>query len=718
MAKLHFRSYTTNQMVLFPQRIDENIAENDPVRIVSSIVDHLDMSSVNKLYNGMGRCPYHPRMMLKVIIYAYMNNIYSCRRIEQLLLRDIHFIWLAGYEKPDFITINRFRNRLKDEINNIFTQLVLVLAEKGFVSLDVEYVDGTKIESKANKYTFVWRKTVECNRARLIDKVKALLAQVDDCIAQDNTKTDETVEFTPSQLAEISAELNASLSDPQVEMDKEEKKKRRKLAKELKERSEKLAEYNQHLETLGDRNSYSKTDKDATFMHMKEDAINDGLTKPGYNLQIATENQFITNFALFPNPTDTLTYIPFMESFRERYGHFASTEVADSGYGSEENYEFMELNGTAAYVKYNRFHIEHRPQYVPDPFRSENFYYNKKEDYCVCPMGQHMTRTGTSHKTSASGYVSNRATYTAQNCEGCPLRCLCFDASGDRRVIDWNHKQEAYRQKASELLTSEEGLRHRGKRCIEPEAVFGQIKYNMAYRRFRHIGVDKVKMDFAFFAIAFNIKKMVAKMTKGGLFSYLRAYLTNITPYKLFIRLFFVEKQKLVVHPHKNVQRVFFIYIGSFDTPSVLCLFILDYRTLLNFLEVGILDVVVSILTALLACLLTCTRLRASLLRTSLLIHLLRGSLHDGVEVVDGRVDSGYITTLVGVLQLAESLLDSRFLIGRDLVAVVLEEVLGSEDHRVSLVELVDALTLLLIVLGVLLSLSLHALDLIIAQTA
>lgn len=155
MAKLHFRSYTTNQTVLFPQRIDENIAENDPVRIVSSIVDHLDMSSVNKLYSGMGRCPYHPRMMLKVIIYAYMNNIYSCRRIEQLLLRDIHFIWLAGYEKPDFITINRFRNRLKDEINNIFTQLVLVLAEKGFVSLDVEYVDGTKIESKANKYTFV-----------------------------------------------------------------------------------------------------------------------------------------------------------------------------------------------------------------------------------------------------------------------------------------------------------------------------------------------------------------------------------------------------------------------------------------------------------------------------------------------------------------------------------------------------------------------------------
>ena len=246
-------------------------------------------------------------------------------------------------------------------------------------------------------------------------------------------------------------------------------------------------------------------------MRMKEDAMNNGQTKPGYNLQIATENQFITNFALFPNPTDTLTYIPFMESFRRRYGKFPSTEVADSGYGSEENYQFMESNGAAAYVKYNRFHIEHRPRYTPDPFRSENFYYNKEHDYCVCPMGQHMTRTGSSSKKSASGYVSQRATYTAQNCRGCPLRCRCFKAEGDKRVIERNHRLEAYKQKASELLISEEGIKFRGRRSIEPEAVFGQMKYNMAYRRFRHFGKDKVNMDFAFFALAFNLKKMIAK---------------------------------------------------------------------------------------------------------------------------------------------------------------------------------------------------------------
>ena len=510
MAKVHYRFYSNKQIVLFPQRIDEDIAENDPVRIVSDIVDRLDISNFHKLYNYIGRCPYHPRMMLKVIIYAYMNNIYSCRRIEKLLLRDIHFIWLAGYEKPDFITINRFRNRVKNEINNIFTQLVLILAERGYVSLDVEYVDGTKIESKANKYTFVWRKTVERNRAKLLEKIKVLLSQVDDCIAQDNAKTDEPIEFTPAQLSEISAELNASLSDARKEKT-EEAKKKRKIAKELDAHREKLEEYDKHLETLGERNSYSKTDNDATFMRMKEDAMNNGQTKPGYNLQIATENQFITNFALFPNPTDTLTYIPLMRLYYKRYGKFPSTEVADSGYGSEENYQFIDNNGAAAYVKYNRFHLEHRLRYAPDPFRSENFYYNKEDDYCVCPMGQHMTRTGSSGKKSASGFFSERATYTAQNCKGCPLRCRCFKAEGDRRVIERNHNLEAHKKKASELLTSEEGIKLRGRRSIEPEAVFGQMKYDMAYRRFRHFGKDKVNMDFAFFAIAFNLKKMIAK---------------------------------------------------------------------------------------------------------------------------------------------------------------------------------------------------------------
>jgi transposase len=509
-------------MVLFPQRIDEDIAEDDPVRVVDAIVENLNLEDFKKLYRERGRSPYNPKMLLKVVIYAYMNNIYSCRKIEKRLLRDIHFIWLAGYNKPDFITINRFRNRVKNEINNIFTQLVLVLADKGFVSLDVEYIDGTKIESKANKYTFVWRKTVEKNRAKLMEKISVLLSQIDDAIAQDNVSEKEKVEFSPGQLTDIIDELKQSLKQLPTPKEKEQKRQlreRKKQIKELETQRDKLSEYDGRLEQIGNRNSMSKTDPDATFMRMKEDAMNNGQTKPGYNLQISAENQFITDFALFPNPTDTLTLIPFFNSFLSRYHHLPSTAVADSGYGSEENYRFMNEAGMDAYVKYNRFHIEQRPRYTPNPFHHDNFHYNADEDYYVCPMGQHMDRIGTSHSKTASGYRSENARYRAQNCKGCPLRCLCYKATADRRIIEVNHRLNEYKQKARELLTSEDGIKHRGRRCIEPEAVFGQMKSNMAYRRFRHFGKDKVTMDFAFFAIAFNIKKMcsiMAKQAKNG----------------------------------------------------------------------------------------------------------------------------------------------------------------------------------------------------------
>ena len=519
MQNYHFRPYSPNQTILFPQRIDKDIAENDPVRLISSIVEHLDLSSFRKLYKERGRSPYDPKMLLKVVIYAYMNNIYSCRKIEKCLKRDVHFIWLSGYEQPDFITINRFRNRVKSEINNVFTQLVLLLSAKGFVSLDVEYIDGTKIESKANKYTFVWRKTVEKNRAKLMEKIGVLLSQVDDAIAQDKAAADESVNFTPEVLTEIADELRHSLSELPDPKNKEAMKavgEKKKQVRQIEQMRDKLCEYDTHLDTMGERNSYSKTDPDATFMRMKEDAMNNGQTKPGYNLQIATEHQFITDFGFFHNPTDTLTMIPFLTSFSDRYGRFAKETCADSGYGSEENYSFMEINDIEAYVKYNLFHKEQKRSFKQDIFRIENLYYNADEDYFVCPMGQHMECIGVRYGKTESGYMTQSTVYRATNCEGCPLRWGCFKRKQGNREIEVNHQLMEYKRKARERLTSERGLEHRSNRPIEPEAVFGQMKYNMQYKRFRHFGKDKITMDFAFFAIAFNIKKLAAKLRKTG----------------------------------------------------------------------------------------------------------------------------------------------------------------------------------------------------------
>lgn len=543
-TKIHFRPYNTKQILLFPDRLDKDIAENDAVRVIDAVIDELRLDNFKKLYKETGRCPYHPKMMLKAIIYGYMNNLYSCRKIEEALKRDIHFIWLAGYEQPDHNTINRFRNRVKEEINQVFTQLVVLLAERGFITLDVEYIDGTKIESKANKYTFVWRKTTEKNREKLVDKIKVLLEQIDESIAQENVEVSNVQSFTPAELRSIAKELNRTLETESASQTKEQKakyKEHKKQVKQLKEHADKLAEYDDKLAKLSERNSYSKTDEDATFMHMKEDAMNNGQTKPGYNLQISAENQFITDFALYPNPTDTLTMIPFLNSFMERYHHFPSIAVADAGYGSEENYRFMEEAGIEAYVKYNRFHIEHRPRYTPNPFHSDNFYYNEDEDYYVCPMGQHMERIGTSHCKTGSGYRSENARYQAQRCEGCPLRCLCYKSKENRRIIEISHRLKHYKHKASERLTSEEGIKHRGRRCIEPEAVFGQMKQNMQYKRFRHFRKDKVTMDFAFFAIAFNIKKMCSKITKALKNGDFPPFLT---PTSSFIRFLASENRK------------------------------------------------------------------------------------------------------------------------------------------------------------------------------
>ena len=351
-----------------------------------------------------------------------------------------------------------------------------------------------------------------------MNKIRILLEQVDEAIVQENSVKDTSVELTPSMLSNIVDELKEVLEHQPATQDKEQKKtlrEKKKQVRALEGYRDKLMEYDNHLEVVGERNSYSKTDPGATFMRMKEDAMKNGQPKPEYNLQTGTENQFIIDFRLFPNPTDTLTLIPFFDSFRHRYNRLPGIGVADSGYGSEENYRFMQENGIEAFVKYNYFHKKQRSRYTLNQFHAESLHYNAGEDYYVCPMGQHMNRIGTRRDKTVSRYATESARYKAQRCEVCPLHGSCFKARGNR-IIEVNHRLNKYKRQARERLLSEKGVRHRGRRCIEPEAVFGQMKYNMAYRRFRHVGEDKVTMDFAFFAIAFNIKKMCAKLRKAG----------------------------------------------------------------------------------------------------------------------------------------------------------------------------------------------------------
>ena len=238
--------------------------------------------------------------------------------------------------------------------------------------------------------------------------------------------------------------------------------------------------------------------------------MNNGQTKPGYNVQIATENQFITNYDLYWRPTDQGTLIPFLNSFKDRYGRQSSTVCADSGYGSEMNYEYMLSNQIDPYVKYNMFHAEDKRKRKNNPFLVENMFYNEEQNFYVCPRGQHLDFVREVRETSDLGYESTKSVYRAKDCSHCPLRGMCYKGKADRRTIEVNHRNNVLRAMAKELLTSEEGLKHRSKRPIEPEAVFGQIKYDNSFKRFHYRGRRLVKAEFATIAVAHNIRKMIS----------------------------------------------------------------------------------------------------------------------------------------------------------------------------------------------------------------
>lgn len=519
MAKLAIKSDNRKQDLLLPPSLDELVPENHMVRVVDAVIDRLDISDILSTYRGGGNSAFNPKMMLKVLVFAYLSNVYSSRRIEELLKRDIYFMWLSGMKRPDFRTINYYRGkRLREGFDSVFTQVVQLLHDEGFVSLKVQYIDGTKIESVANKYTFVWRGSVEKHDLKLKAKTEALLNQIEQNHAIENEENPVSGELTADEVAKRVGRIKARVDARKLSKDE------RKAIREVeKDAVPRMKRYREQLATMGTRNSYSKTDPDATFMRMKEDAMLNGQLKPGYNVQMSTENQFITNFGIYQRPADTLTMISYLESFRSRYGVQSSEIVADSGYGSEENYEYMFSNGMVPYVKYNMFHLEQRRKYRNDPFRVSNMFYNQQEDFYVCPMGQRLRFIRQEKRHTASGYQQTVSIYRATRCDGCPLRGQCHKSKGNRQ-IEVNHTLDDYKARARELLTGEQGLKHRSSRPVEPEAVFGQIKECGRFRRLRLKGLAGAKIEFGLKALAHNLRKLAQAWAKT---SFCRLFLSK-----------------------------------------------------------------------------------------------------------------------------------------------------------------------------------------------
>ena len=205
--------------MLFPPNVDDMVPEGHPVRIVDSIIDKVDIQSILDTYRGGGSSGYHPRMLLKVLIYAYLKNIYSSRQMEEALKENIHFMWLSGMSKPDHNTINRFRGkRLDGNLKEIFGSVVQMLANEGYLNIKEVYIDGTKIEANANRYTFVWGKAIATQKQKIKQQLEQIWAHVQSVYEseKDLPPSPDFEEISAEKVEKAIAQINEALKNKEA----------------------------------------------------------------------------------------------------------------------------------------------------------------------------------------------------------------------------------------------------------------------------------------------------------------------------------------------------------------------------------------------------------------------------------------------------------------------------------------------------------------------
>ena len=533
-SKVVFKPYHQHQISLLPPSLEELIPENHLVRMVNSSIEKMDINPIINEYKGGGTSSYHPKMLLKVIVYAYTQRLYSSRRIAKALRENINYMWLSGNNRPDFRTINRFRSsRLKDTIDEVFSSLIIFLIEEGYVKLENYFYDGTRMEANANKYSFVWSRATKKFKTRLETQIKELIRHIDLVNEEENKQygekdleemgeeseiNEERIEAKITELNERLKEISpGKKKDAEFKADKEITNKDDTKLKErqLREINNKLQndylprykKYKNYEETLGNRNSFSKTDKDATFMRMKEDHMSSGQLKAGYNLQIGTEGQYILGYSLHQKSTDTEFLRPHIEKLKRLLKRSPKRIIADAGYGSLENYEYLNKEKIESYVKYNQFYREQKRSHKKNKYRLENFKYDIKEDKFSCPEGEILEYKFSRSRKTDNGYDYETKIYESNNCNKCPQKQQCCQGKYNRRIED-NYKLNKYRTKEKEKLLSPFGLELRKQRATDVETVFGQIKGNMGFKRFMLRGIKKVNIETGLISLAHNIKKL------------------------------------------------------------------------------------------------------------------------------------------------------------------------------------------------------------------
>ncbi len=497
-----------NQVVL-PLDLGICIPEGDFVFKVAEICESLDYTELFNTYVRSWR-KVNPITMFELLIFGYMNQKFSSREIESACKTDIRFMWLLqGEPAPSDTAIINFQSlHLSGVIENLFYQFVEKLYEMGEIKFSNLFVDGTKIEAYANKYSFVWKGVIEKNFAKLNEKISNILSVL---VERYGFSESVSIEECYSSLCRQAQWLNLVF---EVGKGKHKTQLQRDI-ETLKEYIDKREEYLNALGKFGNRKSFSKTDNDATFMHMKEDYMRNGQLKPGYNIQIGVESEYIVGVGAFSNRTDVQTLIPFLNRIKSHTNRLFERIIADAGYESSENYLYLEENGQECFIKPQNYEISKTRSYKANCFTAESMPYNEKRDEYTCPYGRKLKLQNERIKTTENGYEITTKYYCNEKCGRCPHRAKCNKSKKPYKTLQVNDVISKHRPIALKNITSDEGTLLRMNRSIQVEGVFGLLKENYGFRRFITRGKRNIEMQFFLLAFAMNIEKLCNRAKKG-----------------------------------------------------------------------------------------------------------------------------------------------------------------------------------------------------------
>ena len=519
-----YTTFNRNYQIKLPLNIEPSVPASDPVRLLSAFVEGMDLSDLYKTYDRIRKNQATPRQMLKIVLYAAMNRLYSSRDIESACRRDINFMYLLeGTPAPDHATIARFISLHFSECSKeILAGMSEALYAMGELSGKSIFIDGTKIESVANKYTFVWKKAVTKSQAKLLEKIERFTAECEDLYGIRIVYNDKIDIGTLKRLRKELMKIGDEEGIVFVKGAGHRKSQLQKTVEELDEYMRRLSDYKEKLETLGTRNSYSKTDPDATFMRMKEDAMRNGQLKPAYNIQHGVDSEYITWVDISAHPTDTRTLIPLLKDM-EKHLSFKYTEiVADAGYESEENYAFLEGNGQLSFIKPTNYEISKTRRYRKDISRAENMAYDKERDLYICHAGKELPVLYERNPKNESGYRRRITIYGCRDCGGCPYKSDCIHGNNcntpmeeRNKTIQVSKKMLEYRKKDLERITGEYGTLLRVNRSIQAEGSFADVKEDMNFRRYLYRGKKNALAQSIILAMGRNISKLHFRIQAG-----------------------------------------------------------------------------------------------------------------------------------------------------------------------------------------------------------